>query len=50
MLGVLCGDKHLKRSTLDLLYKVCERSTLEYDLVLYWHTLKQSEASRLEQI
>ena len=50
MLAVVSGDKYLKRSTLDLLYKACESSTLEYGLVLYWHTLKQSEASGLQQI
>ena len=49
-LAVLRSVKYLKRSTLDLLYKVCVRSTLEYGLVLYWHTLKPTEAARLEQI
>ena len=49
-LAVLRSVKYLKRSTLDLLYKVCVRSTLEYGLVLYWHTLKPTEASRLNQI
>ena len=49
-LAVLRSVKYLKRSTLDILYKVCVRSTIEYGLVLYWHTLKQTEAARLVQI
>ena len=35
---------------MDLLYKVCVRSTVEYGLVLYWHSLKQTEAARIRQI
>ena len=49
-LAVLRSVKYLKRSTLDLLYKVCVRSTVEYGLVLYWHSLKQTEAARIRQI
>ena len=49
-LAVLRSIKYLKRSTLDLLYKVCVRSVIEYGLVLYWHTLKPTEAARLNQI
>ena len=49
-LAVLRSVKYLKRATLDILYKVCVRSTIEYGLVLYWHTLKQTEAARLTQI
>ena len=49
-LAVLRSVKFLKRSTLDLLYKVCVRSTVEYGLVLYWHSLKQTEAARIRQI
>ena len=37
-------------STLDILYKVCVCSTVEYGLVLYWHTLNQKEADLLIQI
>ena len=49
-LAVLRSVKYLKRATLDILYKVCVRSTIEYGLVLYWHTLKQTETARLSQI
>ena len=49
-LAVLRSVRFLKRSTLDLLYKVCVRSTIEYGLVIYWHTLKPSEAARIKQI
>jgi hypothetical protein len=49
-LAVLRSIKYLKRSTLDLLYKVCVRSTLEYGLVIYWHTLKQTEKAQLSRI
>ena len=49
-LAFLQSVKYLKRSSLDILYKVCVRSTIEYGLVLYWHTLKQTEAARLVQI
>ena len=49
-LAVLRSIRYLKRSTLDLLYKVCVRSVIEYGLVLYWHTLKPTEAARINQI
>ena len=49
-LAVLRSIRYLKRSTLDLLYKVCVRSVIEYGLVLYWHTLKPTEAARIKQI
>ena len=49
-LAVLRSVRYLKRSTLDILYKVCVRSTLEYGLVIYYHTLKQTEMARLQQI
>ena len=49
-LAVLRSVRFLKRSTLDLLYKVCVRSTIEYGLVIYWHTLKPTEAARISQI
>ena len=29
---------------------MCVRSTIEYRLVIYWHTLKPSEAARIKQI
>ena len=49
-LAVLRCIKYLKRSTLDLLYKVCVRSTIEYGLVLYWHTLKPAQKAQISQI
>lgn len=49
-LAILRSVRYLKRSTLDLLYKVCVRSTIEYGLVIYWHTLKPTEAARINQI
>ena len=49
-LAVLRTVKYLKRSTLDILYKVCVRSTLEYGLVIYYHSLTLPQAARLSQI
>jgi hypothetical protein len=49
-LAVLRSIKYLKRSTLDLLYKVCVRSTIEYGLVLYWHTLKPAQKAQISRI
>ena len=49
-LAVLRSVRFLKRSTLDLLYKVCVRSTIEYGLIIYWHTLKPTEAARINQV
>ena len=49
-LAVLRTVKYLKRSTLDILYKVCVRSTLEYGLVIYYHSLTLPQANRLSQI
>ena len=49
-LAVLRSVKYLKRSTLDLLYKICVRSTLEYGLIIYYHNLTQLQQSRLSQI
>ena len=49
-LAVLRSIRNLKRSTLDLLYKVCVRSVIEYGLVLNWHTLKPTEAARINEI
>ena len=44
-LAVLQSVRYFKRSTLDLLYKVCVRSTVEYGLIIYWHTLKPTETA-----
>ena len=40
----------LNRSTLDLLYKLTVRSVIDYGLTIYFHTLKQTEISRLNQL
>ena len=49
-LAVLRSVKYLKRQTLDLLYKICVRSTLEYGLIIYYHNLTQTQQSRLNRI
>ena len=49
-LAVLRSVKYLKRQTLDLLYKICVRSTLEYGLIIYYHNLTQTQQSRLSRI
>ena len=49
-LAVLRSVKFLDRATLDLLYKVCVRSTIEYGLVLYWHTLKPTQKAQISRI
>ena len=49
-LAVLRSVKYLSRSTLDLLYKLTVRSVIDYGLAIYFHTLKQTEISRLNQI
>ena len=42
--------KYLKRSTLDLLYKLTVRSVVDYGLVIYFHTLRQTQKAKLFQI
>ena len=49
-LAVLRSVKYLKRQTLDLLYKICVRSTLEYGLIIYYHNLTQTQQSRLSRL
>ena len=49
-LAVLRSVKFLKRSTLDLLYKLTVRSVVDYGLVIYFHNLKLTQISRLNQI
>ena len=49
-LAVLRSVKYLSRSTLDLLYKLTVRSVVDYSVVLYYHTLKQTEVARLDQL
>ena len=40
----------MSRSTLDILYKLTVRSIIDYGLVIYYQTLKQTEMGRLAQI
>ena len=40
----------MTRSTLDLLYKLTIRSVIDYGIIVWGTTLKQSELDRLEQI
>ena len=49
-LAVLRSVKYLSRSTLDLLYKLTIRSVIDYGLIIYYHTLKTTEAARLNQL
>ena len=49
-LAVLRSVKYLKRQTLDLLYKICVRSTLEYGLIIYYHNLTQTQQARLSRL
>ena len=49
-MAVLRSVRFLNRSTLDLLYKLTVRSVVEYALVVYYHSLKQTQIKRLDQI
>ena len=49
-LAILRSVKFLSRATLDLLFKLTVRSVIDYSLVLYYHTLRQTEVARLDQI
>ena len=49
-LSVLRHIKLLKRSTLDLLYKITVRSVIDYALPVYANNLKLSELARLDRI
>ena len=49
-LGVLRHVKFLNRSTLDMLYKITVRSTIDYGLQIYYHSLKLTEKERYERI
>ena len=46
-MAVLRSVKHLGRTTLDLLYKLIIRSVIDYGLVVYFHSLKLTQVSRL---
>ena len=49
-MAVLRSVKFLKRNTLDLLYKLTVRSVIDYGLVIYFHTLKQTQKAKLYQV
>ena len=49
-LAVLKSVKLLARQTLDQLYKITVRSVIDYGLPVYFHTLKQSNITRLEKL
>ena len=42
--------KLLSRQTLSLLYKLTDRSVIDYALLVYYKKLKQTELARLENI
>ena len=49
-LSVLRSVKYLSRSTLDLLYKLTVRSVVDYGLLVYGSSLKQTDLTRLERL
>ena len=49
-LNVLRSVRYLDRKTLDILYKVTVRSTFDYGLHIFYHTLTQSNKKRLDQL
>ena len=49
-MAVLRSVRFLNRSTLDLLYKLTVRSVIEYALVVFYNSLKQTQMKRLDQI
>ena len=49
-LSVLRSVKFLNRQTLDILYKLTVRSIIDYGLPVFYHSLKQTEKNRLEDI
>ena len=49
-LAVLRSVHFLSRQTLDILYKLTVRSVIDYSLIIIYHTLKQTEISRLNNI
>ena len=46
-LSVLQRVKNLQRSTLDLLYKTTIRSVIDYGLIVYYHSLTQTDKNRI---
>ena len=49
-LAVLRSVKFLDRATLDLLYKLTIRSVLEYGMIVYFHSLTQTQLARLSRV
>ena len=49
-LAVLRSVKFLDRATLDLLYKLTVRSVLEYGMIVYFHSLTQTQLARLTRV
>ena len=49
-LAVLRSVRFLDRATLDLLYKLTVRSVMEYAMVVYFNSLKQTQLRRLNQV
>ena len=49
-MAVLRSVRFLDRATLDLLYKLTVRSVIEYAMVVYYNSLKQTQLKRLDQI
>ena len=50
MLSVLRHVKNLQRSTLDLLYKTTVRLVIDYGLIVYYHSLTQTDKNRIDKI
>ena len=49
-LAVLRSVRYLSRPLLDILYKLQMRSVIDYSLIIFYHTLKQSDIARLNRI
>ena len=49
-LSVLRRVKNLQRSTLDLLYKTTIRSVIDYGLIVYYHSLSQTDKNKIDKI
>ena len=49
-LSVLRRVKNLQRSTLDLLYKTTIRSVIDYGLIVYYHSLTQTDKNKIDKI
>ena len=49
-LHILRSVRQLSRKTMDILYKLTVRSTIDYGLHIFFHNLKQTDKKRLEQV